>query len=70
MAGKEAGRDQIMDRLEAHAKEARFSSQGNANSLKGLNDLNRSPGDFPGGPEVKTLHFQYGECRFDPWSEN
>lgn len=24
MAGKEAGRDQIMDRLEAHAKEARF----------------------------------------------
>ena len=70
MAGKEAGRDQIMDRLEARAKEARFQSQCNANSLKGLNGLNRSAGDFPGGPEVKTLHFQYRECRFDPWSGN
>ena len=27
MAGKEAGRDQMMDRLEARAKEARFQSQ-------------------------------------------
>ena len=61
MAGKEAGRDQIMDRLEAHAKEARFSSQGNANSLKGLNGLNRSPGDFPGGPEVKNLPANTGD---------
>ena len=60
MAGKEAGRDQIMDRLEAHAKEARFSSQGNANSLKGLNGLNRSPGDFPGGPEVKSPQSMQG----------
>ena len=26
--------------------------------------------DFPGGPVVKTPHFQCGGCRFDPWSGN
>ena len=25
-------------------------------------------GDFPGGPVVKTLCFQYKGHRFDPWS--
>ena len=26
--------------------------------------------DFPGDPAVKTLHSQYRETRFDPWSGN
>ena len=26
--------------------------------------------DFPGGPVVKTPHFQCRGCEFDPWSEN
>ena len=28
------------------------------------------PGDFPGGPVVKTLSFQCKGCRFNPWSGN
>ena len=27
-------------------------------------------GDFPGGPMVKTLHFQYKTSEFDLWSGN
>ena len=23
--------------------------------------------DFPGGPEIKTLHFHCRRCGFDPW---
>ena len=26
--------------------------------------------DFPGGPVVKTLHFECRGHRFDPWAEN
>ena len=28
------------------------------------------PGDFPGGPVVRTLHFHCRGCRFDPWFGN
>ena len=28
------------------------------------------PWGFPGGPVVKTLHFQCRGCRFDPWLGN
>ena len=27
-------------------------------------------GDFPGSPEIKTLHSHCKGCGFDPWSEN
>ena len=37
---------------------------GNKLSLKGKKR------DFPGGPVVKTAHFQCRRCRFDPWSGN
>ena len=30
----------------------------------------RNKGDLPGGPVVKTLHFQCEGCRFDLWLGN
>ena len=32
--------------------------------------INRLSRDFPGGPVVKTLHFQLRWREFDPWSKN
>ena len=32
--------------------------------------INTKPWDSPGGLVVKTLHFHYRGCRFNPWFEN
>ena len=36
-------------------------------SKQGKERLDRNSGGFPGGPVVKTLHFQCTGHRFDPW---
>ena len=32
-----------------------------------LKKKTKQGGDFPGGPVVKTSHFYYRGCEFDPW---